>query len=95
MSPAYDLPSTAPYRDLSFALALGAKVRGFSRRHLLAFAEMIGLPERSAIKALDELLDRTSTLADELRAGALPFDQNRTADLVAELRTRRRQLVQR
>jgi len=93
VSPAYDLPSTVPYRDLSFALSLGGRVRGFSRRHLLAFAADVGLPERAATRVLDELLDRTAGLGDELRAGALPFDQNRTADIVAELRTRRRQLT--
>ena len=92
MAPAYDLPSTAPYRDLTFALSMGSRVRGMSRRHFLSFATTIGLPERAAVNALDDVIERTAFVDEQLRSGALPFDQQTTADLVAELLHRRRAL---
>ncbi len=91
VSPAYDLPSTVPYGDSTFALSLQGRTRGISRRHLLVFAGAVGLPERVAIRTLDDLLDRLAGLDDELRGAAIPFPRKLAADLVAELRHRRRQ----
>ncbi|HUP68815.1 MAG TPA: HipA domain-containing protein [Acidimicrobiales bacterium] len=91
VSPAYDLPSTVPYGDTSLALSLQGRTRGIGRRHLLALAGAIGLPERAAVRVLDGLTERLSGLEEEIRAGALPFPQKVTADLLAELRYRRRQ----
>lgn len=91
VAPAYDLPSTVPYGDTSLALSIQGRTRGISRNHLLAFGKEIGLPERAAIKVLDELIARLSGLEDRLRDGALPFGQKVTADLIAELRFRRKQ----
>lgn len=89
VAPAYDLPSTVPYGDTSLALSVHGQTRGLSRHHLLAFAAAIHLPERAAIKVLDELIARLGDLGAQLRAGALPYTQKVTADLVAELRHRR------
>jgi serine/threonine-protein kinase HipA len=89
VAPAYDLPSTVPYGDSSLALSVHGQTRGLSRRHLLAFAAAIDLPERAAVKVLDELIARLGDLGDRLRGGALPYPQKVTADLVAELRHRR------
>lgn len=89
-SPAYDLPSTVPYGDTTLALPLLGRTSGISRRHLLGFAAEIGLADRAAVKVLDRLLDRLTNLDDRIEAGALPFPQKVTADLVAELRYRRR-----
>jgi serine/threonine-protein kinase HipA len=91
VAPGYDLPSTLPYGDTSLALSLQGRTRGVSRGHLVAFAAAIGLPERAAVKVLDDLLDRLGDLETRLRQGALPFAQKVIADLVAELRYRRRQ----
>lgn len=91
VSPAYDLPSTVPYGDTSLALSLQGRTRGIGRRHLLVLAEAVGLPERSAVRVLDDLMERLAGLEDEIRQGALPFPQKTRADLVAELRYRRRQ----
>lgn len=91
VSPAYDLPSTVPYGDTSLALSLQGRTRGVSRRHLLAFAGTVGLPERVGVKVLDDLVDRVAGLEDELMKAALPFTQKAMADLLAELRYRRRQ----
>lgn len=92
VSPAYDLPSTVPYADRSLALPIGGKTRGISRRRLLEFAAVVGLPARAAAEALDDLLDRLSGLEEELHDGALPFTDNVTIDLIKELRYRRRQV---
>ena len=91
VAPAYDLPSTVPYRDATLALPIGGRTRGLSRRRLLEFASAIGLPQKAAMMVLDELLEHLSDLEERLRAGALPFDSQITTDLVAELRHRRRQ----
>ena len=91
-SPAYDLPSTVPYGDTSLALALQGRTRGISRRHLLGFAAEIGLPERVGTRVLDELLVRLTDLKDTLRS-AVAFPAKTTADLIKELRYRRRQAL--
>jgi len=90
VSPAYDLPSTVPYGDLTMALTLQDRTRGISRGHLLSLAAAIRLPERAAVSVLDDLLDRLADLEQQLRDGALPFAQKVTADMAAELRLRRR-----
>lgn len=90
VAPAYDLPSTVPYGDTSLALSMLGRTSGVSRRHLLGFAAEIGLSERAAVKVLDALLGHLVDLEDRLRDGALPFPQKVVADLVAELRYRRR-----
>jgi serine/threonine-protein kinase HipA len=92
VSPAYDLPSTVPYGDLSLALTLGSRVRGLSRNHFLDFASAVGLPSRAAVRTLDDVVERTESIADHLHEGALPFSQKITADLIAELRHRQRNL---
>lgn len=91
VAPAFDLPSTVPYGDTSFALSIQGRTRGLSWKHLLAFGAEIGLPERAAIRVLDELIDRLSGLDERLREGAIPFGQKTIAHLIAELRFRRRQ----
>lgn len=90
-APAYDLPATVPYGDSSLALSVQGRTRGLSRRHWLAFADAIGLPVRSAVAVLDELLARTSGLEERLRAGAIALPQRAIADWIAELRVRHRQ----
>jgi len=70
---------------------LHGKTRGISRRHLLAFGAAVGLPERVATRALDGLLARLASLVERLRDGALPFPEKTTADVIAELRYRRRE----
>ena len=90
VSPAYDVPSTVVYGDTTMALSINGKKTGLSRRHWLRFADTIGLAERAAIRVLDDLLDGLADLVGDLRAGALPLPDRKQADLVAELRNRRR-----
>lgn len=91
ISPAYDLPSTVPYGDKSFALSMLGKTRGFSRRHFLELAVSVGLRERVGVSVLDDLLDKTEGLEDQLSDQALPFERNVTIDFVKELKFRRSQ----
>lgn len=90
ISPAYDLPSTVPYGDLSLALAIGGRKVGHSRRSLIEFGQNIGLSEKLATKVLDEVIEATSSVVDELRDGCLPFNQRVTSDFIAQLRHRHR-----
>ncbi|MGF1646364.1 MAG: type II toxin-antitoxin system HipA family toxin [Kineosporiaceae bacterium] len=93
VAPAYDLPSTLPYRDRTTALPVGGRRDGLSRRSLLAFATATGLPAAAAERTLDEVLAATAGVVDELAAGALPFDPRTTHDVVRSLRNRRRACV--
>lgn len=92
VAPAYDLPSTLLYGDTTLALPIGHDRVGISRRKVLAFAESVGLKERAAARVLDDLIDATARVIDDLRSGALPFGQQTIADATAELRNRRRLL---
>ena len=87
VSPAYDLPSTLPYGDTSFALALQGATTNLSRRRLLAFGVAIGVPIRAAEEALEGILERLAALEREV--GGLPFPQKTIADLRAAIRYRR------
>lgn len=92
LAPAYDLPSTLIYGDSPLALPIAGKRRDISRRQLIAFGNSLGLSSKIAERIINNLLDATSELEAELRAGALPFDSQRIADTVAGLRYRRRLL---
>lgn len=93
VAPAYDLPSTLFYRDLSLALSIGGKTTGLSRRGLLDFAASIGLNEKAGSRILNGILDATASLTRDLRERVLPFDQNTVSGAVRELEYRRRQLA--
>ena len=92
LAPAYDIPSTLIYGDTSFALTIGGKRRDISRRQLLAFANSLGLPTKTAERIITNLLDATAGLESELREGALPLNPRQVADTVAGLKNRRRLL---
>jgi serine/threonine-protein kinase HipA len=88
VSPAYDVPSTLPYRDYTMALSMGGRRDGLSRRLLLDFATATGVPSRMATRVLDEVLSATEGLADGLDAGALPYAPQITRRVSAALRHR-------
>ena len=90
ISPAYDLPSTLPYRDHTLALAMLGRQDGLSRRSLLAFAEAVGVPARAAERTLEHALAATESIPDDLEAGALPFATQITKPWVRSLRNRHR-----
>jgi serine/threonine-protein kinase HipA len=92
VSPAYDLPSTLPYNDLTLAIPLLGKRDGFSSRQLLEFGTLIGITPRAAQRTLDDLLSATDEMVDELRAGAVPFSQHEVSEWTRRLVARRRSL---
>lgn len=92
VSPAYDLPSTLPYGDHTLALSMGGKRSGISRRRLLEVGGAIGLPERSALRVIDDVLSATARVGDDLARGLLPFTEPVVRDMRRELRNRRRLL---
>ena len=91
-APAYDLPSTVPYGDLSLALSLQGRTRGISRRHLVAFASDVGLPDRRvAERTIATLLRRLEGLEAAWVAAGIGFPEHVTRSLLKELRHRWRQ----
>ena len=76
VTPAYDLPSSAPYGDRTMALPIGGKIRQqLSWTMLLALARAVGVPDRLAAEAVREQLRAASEWAGQL--SDLPFDAHR------------------
>ena len=69
IAPVYDIPSTVVYGDKTLALTLGGKRSGISRKHFLAWATGLGLPERTAAQAVDLSLKAAGPLLADLEAG--------------------------
>lgn len=91
IAPVYDIPSSYPYGDSTLALRLGGSRDGqVSRKRLLAFAAEVGVRERAAVMALDELLDASEPWLDRL--DQLPFDERRLHDLRRFMQARMRLL---
>ena len=87
VSPAYDLPSSAPYGDRTLALAIsGSREAQVSRRRLLRLANAVGVSERAGVLLLDDLLRRALPFIDRL--DELPFDRGRLHDLRRMMRQR-------
>lgn len=92
IGPAFDIPSTVAYGDVTLALPIQGSSQPFSRRKLLAFAGDIGLPQPAAERVLDHLLDRTQGPLSELDPVLLPFSSKILAKLEKTFAYRRRQL---
>src|SRR5919112_1889774 len=69
IAPVYDIPSTVVYGDKTLALTLGGKRSGISRKHFLAWAADLGLPQRTAVQAVDLALKAAGPLLADLEAG--------------------------
>jgi serine/threonine-protein kinase HipA len=81
VTPAYDLPSTYPYRDFTLALSLNGRTReDIGRADFLALGEAVGLRPRAVEGALDRLVGAVDRWVEELHR--LPFD----AGLIHKLR---------
>ena len=87
VSPAYDLPSTLPYRDTTMALSMLDRRSGFSRRKLLEFGAAIGLPQKTASRVLDEVLIATEPVLDW--PASSPYRPDICRDVLRSLRQRR------
>lgn len=92
LAPAYDLPSTLPYRDHSMALDLAGRRENLTRKAFGQFGQGLGLPVRAVERTLDQVLSATEPLLDDLRGGALPLDPTTRRTLVRQLARRRSDL---
>jgi serine/threonine-protein kinase HipA len=80
-TPAYDLPSTVPYKDNTMALPVGArKTEPIGPQQWTDLAVAVNLPARAARMALSELLNAVPTWVDGVTT--LPF----AADVLRTLR---------
>lgn len=92
VAPAYDIPCTLAYGDLTMALPLDGRRENLTRRHFRAYAAALGLPARAAERVLDDVLTATAPLIDDLGQGVLPLNRNATQTLQRRLARRRRDL---
>lgn len=73
VTPAYDLPSSYPYRDFTMALSLNGRTReDIGRADFLALGEAVGVRRRAVEGALDRLVGAVERWVEEL--DRLPFD---------------------
>ena len=93
VAPAYDLPSTLPYRDHTMALSIGGRRDGLSRKSLMAFALQMGLTQRAAERTLRELLEATESVIDDIENGPLPLPEQVLRTWGKGLRNRRKSLL--
>jgi len=90
MTPAYDLPSTAPYGDRTLAISVGGRTKGLSRKSLLEFGRQIGLAEKVCESVLQETLNATAPVfAEWSESGLSPFGIEATKDTLRVLQHRR------
>jgi serine/threonine-protein kinase HipA len=72
-APAFDLPSSYPYGDVTMALTVAGKSReDIGRTDLMALASGWGLPARAAEKVLDEVVSRADLWVDRLDESGFP-----------------------
>jgi serine/threonine-protein kinase HipA len=73
VTPAYDLPSSYPYGDLTLALSINGKRReDVALRDLMALAAAVRVPDRAAAKVIDDVVARVDAWLPEL--ADLPYD---------------------
>jgi serine/threonine-protein kinase HipA len=91
-SPAYDVPSSYPYRDNTMALPLNDKRdQRIGRADFLHLAGLIGLRDKPANRAVDDIVETSSSWIEKL--GDLPFDERRVHDLRKAIEYRRGRLL--
>jgi serine/threonine-protein kinase HipA len=91
IAPAYDLPSTLPYGDRTMALTVGGRRDGLSRRRLLELAADLGIPERAAVRVLDDVRAAVAPVLDEwVDETVSPFPRAQSLSTLRVLRNRLR-----
>ncbi|USQ75670.1 type II toxin-antitoxin system HipA family toxin [Ornithinimicrobium cryptoxanthini] len=88
----YDIPSTVPYGDTTFALSLAGRRENLTAKALRQFGDEIGVPPPAVERVLAEVLAATADVVEQVRDGVVPFDARRRRDLVRVLERRRRDL---
>lgn len=92
VAPVYDVPSTVPYGDSTFALKLAGRRENLSAKAFRAFGEEIGLPRPAVDAVLIDVLTATSDLEHRLIEADIGWDEHRLRNLVRVVRRRRRDL---
>lgn len=91
-SPAYDVPSSYPYRDRTMAMSLAAKRdQSIGRADFAALGSAAGIRTQAITVMLDELVNRSDVWISRL--GELPFDGRRIHDLGRAIQYRRGRLL--
>jgi len=94
-APAYDVPSTYPYGDVTMALSIGGTARdSLTRASFVRLGLGLGVPERATGKLLDRLCEAVDAWVGDLPT--LPFDERRLhklGRLIADRRAKLSQLV--
>lgn len=92
MAPIYDIPSTVPYGDATFALPLAGRRDNLTAKAFRTFGAEVGLPAAAVDAVLEEVLTATGDLVEQVKEGVVDWDLRRRQDLVRSLRRRRRDL---
>lgn len=92
VAPIYDIPSTVPYGDATFALPLAGRRENLTAKAFREFGTGIGLPPPAVDRVLEQVLAATEDLVDQVEAGAVGWDVRRRQDLARTLRRRRHDL---
>lgn len=79
LSPAYDLLSTRPYKDLRMALKLEGRDDDLKRRDLVGLGRRHGVPQRAVDRRLDAMRARASPFLSRVKE--IGFDARRTRQL--------------
>lgn len=90
IAPAYDVPSSLPYGDTTMALPIGGRREDISRKALLGLADDLGVSAPAATRALDEMVKATEPVIALWEQGDADFTRPRRADVLRQLRRRRR-----
>lgn len=92
IAPIYDVPSTVPYGDTTFALPMTGRRSNLSAKAFRTFGTKVGLPAAAVDRAIQEVLTATTDMINDIEAGAIGWDARRRRDLTRSLRRRRRDL---
>jgi serine/threonine-protein kinase HipA len=79
LTPAYDLLSTRPYKDLKLALQFEGRDADVKRRDFLAFGTRFGLPPRAVERRLDALCSKLRPFIPRVKE--IGFDERLTRQL--------------
>lgn len=89
VSPVYDIPCTAIYRDFSLALPIAGRTKRVRKKHWDECADSIGLPQSAARSVMSLAL----SIATKIDLADLPFSGSPLHGAQRELRFRRNELL--
>lgn len=92
VAPIYDIPSTVPYGDPTFALPLAGRRDNLTAKAFRQFGASVGLLPGAVDRVLEEVLSVTHDVVERVEQGAVGWDVRRRQDTVRALRRRRRDL---